>query len=491
MKNGSDNLHINELLNKNIIIFGSSKAGEELYRILSDIDLSVKYFVDNDENKWGKTLFDKTIRAPSDLYGVDKDKDFIVIGSMYINEISKQLDEMNLSSFYTDMYSLVDILTIKNLANCKFDFIKTNNNINYGKNKYLLILPRGFVTGGAELWVLKSYNLLLNRGREATLVRLSDEARENYISSPEENYRIVDLINKEKSFFSYIEYLINNISKLSPCTLITTNTYEIYLACQFFKKTLKHNIKLISVLHSDVDFVYIQNKRYASAIDKFICVSDDIRQKLTKTIYNREKDIHTLIAPIKTEEYIRDYSPENEPIKLGYVGRLVKSYKRADHIIKLIEMLEKKGINYQFSIAGVGEYSQIINEYIMNKNLSDKVKFLGGIPNNLIDKFWREQDIFINVSDVEGACISMYEGMYNGAIPIVTNVAGAKKFVEHGENGFIVDIGDIDSMAEYIKYLYENRNLLEVFGKKSSQRVFYLCNPDNFINDLIEICEAD
>src|SRR5690606_9199197 len=113
-----------------------------------------------------------------------------------------------------------------------------------------------------------------------------------------------------------------------------------------------------------------------------------------------------------------------------------------------------------------------------------------GLPNSQVYEFWRDKDIFINVSDLEGTSISMLEGLYNGAVPVLTDVSGVRKFVTQGVNGFVVSTGDIESMVDYIQYLDKNRDLLRLYGDRIHKKVSEICNPDNFIEEFIKICEV-
>jgi|GEM_PF-1035920 len=79
------------LLGKKIIIFGTGKASEI---ISSKLPLAVEYYVDNDSTKWGNNFMGKDIKSPEVLAGEDKDMVFIIISSMYHEDISAQLEAM-------------------------------------------------------------------------------------------------------------------------------------------------------------------------------------------------------------------------------------------------------------------------------------------------------------------------------------------------------------------------------------------------------------
>lgn len=485
-------MNIEEIYRKEIIIFGASKAGEKIYNFLSEMNLKVKYFTDNNPNKWNKMFCGQIIKAPELLYQINKEKDYIIIGSMYVGDISKQLDNMGLYGLYCEMNDFIYRYINDNINKINpYNFITAKTDKKSEDKKYILSLPSGLVLGGIEIWSINIYELLEKQVKKPKLLSLSNNNGAKLILLQNKKYNILELLDNKVGYFERLYYIIDNIKKHLPAIVIPNASDDIFLACYILKYYHSEKIKVVSVVHSDIEFSYIQNTRYEEIIDKFICVSDDISEKLKQRLKHRERDIFTQITPVRLEQYTRTYSKEKEPIKLGYVGRLEKSDKRADRLIDLIKVLETRDIHYQMNIVGEGNYYYLIKEYVEVEGLEKKVHLLGGIPNTLIYDFWRQQDIFINVSDLEGTSISMLEGLYNGAIPILTDVSGVRKFVTHGENGFIVNTGDIESMVDYIQYLEQNRDALKNFGQNIHEKVSEICNPDKFIEEFIRICEFD
>lgn len=479
---------LKDLLTKDIIIFGASKAGEKAYRTLIELDndINIMFFMDNNSAKWGKIFCGITVCDPQYMLEMDIDRSLIVIASMYIGEIIEQLDEMGLDGHYIDISELIfEIAKEKEIVQIVNGNPARLNN-SYKKSLYFISLPRGMALGGLEIWSLTVARLLAEYKKDVSLLSLSNDESTSCISS---DFNILDFSQKEMNYLSYLNWLILDIDKYSPNVLIPNVSEDIYLAGYFMKKILKRKIKIISILHSDIEFSYLQNSRYEDIIDKFICVSEEIRNNLIKKLPHREKDIYALITPVQSINFSRQYSPNTKPVKIGYVGRLVKPDKRADYLFELIDQLEKKSVNYQFNIVGEGEYFDKLYEFIIAKSLDSKIKLVNGLPNDQIYKFWQDKDIFVNVSDREGTSISMLEGLYNGAVPVLTDVSGVRKFVSHGENGFIVNIGDIDDMAKKIKYLDDHRELLPLYGENIHRRVADICDPDHFIRRFIEICE--
>lgn len=54
---------------------------------------------------------------------------------------------------------------------------------------------------------------------------------------------------------------------------------------------------------------------------------------------------------------------------------------------------------------------------------------------------------------------------------MITDVSGAVDDIDVGYNGFIVEKGDIDLMAQNIKKLDDDRSLLEIMGLRGRMKV--------------------
>src|SRR5690606_40887156 len=60
-------------------------------------------------------------------------------------------------------------------------------------------------------------------------------------------------------------------------------------------------------------------------------------------------------------------------------------------------------------------------------------------------------DVFIQCSDFEGTSNSMLESMAQGTIPVVTQTeSGLAGIITPGANGFLVQVGDMEAMAEVL-----------------------------------------
>ncbi|HCL4438288.1 TPA: glycosyltransferase family 4 protein [Clostridium botulinum] len=468
-------------INKRIIIFGASRAGERAYKILQSFDEKVDYFVDNDKNKTNSIFLCTTVKSPDFLKFINKDEYFIVIASMYYEEIVEQLTSYGLKMHKN--FEHIDNYILKSIEKNRI-FFKNNlkiHNRNRGRN-VLVTLPNGLILGGVETFSINLKKGINNQENKCFLLNMKPKNKNDFNINCDE---IIDIDINENDYLNSLVEACNIILDYIPCTLISNGSFEILQITYIIKEFLNKNISLISILHNDRLIIYHQNLIYSKIINKYICVSKEIKTKLTNVLLNKRRDIVTKISPIQIKNINRTYSKKG-PLKIGFAGRLVKEQKRCDYLIQLIEILNKENINFEIHIAGDGYYYEIIKQLIEYKHISDKVILYGTIPFYKMNDFWNKLDVYLNLSDYEGTSLSMLEAMGNGLVPVVTNVSGVNEFVKNHINGFVVNKGDIEEIKDRIIYIYNNRNILQDYGRICYENVISKCSLDDYISYILQ-----
>ena len=62
--------------------------------------------------------------------------------------------------------------------------------------------------------------------------------------------------------------------------------------------------------------------------------------------------------------------------------------------------------------------------------------------------------------------------MANGAVPVVTETAGAREDITDGVNGFIIPLDDYCMAADRIEYLFQHRESLRKMGMLAHDAVY-------------------
>lgn len=257
-----------------------------------------------------------------------------------------------------------------------------------------------------------------------------------------------------------------------PCIIIA-NSEETLCATCMLKKLYTDKVQIVSVLHGGLETLYQSRAKAKDYVDLFVTVSTDGLRAMAKQGC-KEEQLRCMKIPFVCDEYLeRTYSEYgSSPIKIGYAGRLEKTQKRMDLLLKLIQTLLQKRLDFQLEIAGTGTYENIIHDFVEKYHLEDKVSMRGQMLRENMPNFWKSQDICVNLADFEGRCISITEAMGNGAVPVVTDVSGVRDDIIDSENGYIVPVGDYRSMADRIALLARDRKRLEVMGGAAHDAVY-------------------
>jgi len=124
--------------------------------------------------------------------------------------------------------------------------------------------------------------------------------------------------------------------------------------------------------------------------------------------------------------------------------------------------------NIHLLFIGKGKSLNNLKKYVKHNSVS-RVYFLG--YRNDVPKILLKSDIVVLVSKREGLPRSIMEAMALGKPIIVSNVRGNRELVQHGENGYLVNLGDLDGLINYLQKLILDPRLREMMGKKSSEKI--------------------
>ena len=117
---------------------------------------------------------------------------------------------------------------------------------------------------------------------------------------------------------------------------------------------------------------------------------------------------------------------------------------------------------------------------------------LPGKSENIIDEL-KKSKMFCLSSIYEGMSNALVEAICVGLPVVTTKVSGTEELIENGENGFIVDIGDKDTMAMAMTKLIEDENLRQQFAEKNkAQAVKFETNAivnqwEDLVNSVVRL----
>ena len=141
----------------------------------------------------------------------------------------------------------------------------------------------------------------------------------------------------------------------------------------------------------------------------------------------------------------------------------------------------------------VGPNSSEWNNYIQNKRLSKNVEitYLGIVENHLIQEFMHGSDIFCTPSIREGLGVANIEALATG-IPVVTsNAGGIVEVLDNGNNGWICEKNNIDSLALALSHCIANPSATKMKCLRGRSFVEVNFNHRNMLNQFYNIIKLE
>lgn len=451
-------------MKEKIILFGAGVYAKKYKSLLEYLHMDFNYFTDNDSTKWGTELYGKPVISPTELRYYPGCK--IIISSTHESAIRKQLSDMGFEACIIGLDELYD------LCEHRMESEEDENGIKTDKETIIVDMYEGIGWGGTELWAATLARGLRNEGEKVILLGGTEQPRlEDYYED------LITRIEETETITRMVDLFENNL----PCVFVNNFAGCAFMASVIVKRKYPDLVKIISVIHNDNKSLFEAHMMLKKYIDKVFCVSNQIRKHMLD-IYDFESERYYFKEqPIESETFWRREENQSGVLRIGYAARLVRQQKRADLLVPMIAYLEQKAANYRLQIAGDGECVDIVDKYIAQKNLQDKVQILGRLSKGEMADFWKKQDVFISVSEYEGTSLAMLEAMSFGCVPVVTDVSGTREFIVDGENGYVRDVEDIKGIVECVIKLDQDRGRLMLYGMRCREIIENRCNPEEYI----------
>lgn len=163
--------------------------------------------------------------------------------------------------------------------------------------------------------------------------------------------------------------------------------------------------------------------------------------------------------------------------------------KNVDVVVEAYARSELAARGISLVLVGQGPDADAIEECVQSKQLNESVRFLDPVPNAQMPAVYAMCDFLVLGSEFDqwGLCVN--EAFAASKTAIVTQTCGAAgELVKDGVNGFVVEPGNADALAEKMQTLASNATLREGLSKRARQSV-EKWSPSMFAANLMELAD--
>lgn len=327
--------------------------------------------------------------------------------------------------------------------------------------------------GGSGVVATELGKMLAEKGHEIHFITSSMPFRLNKMY-PSITFHQVEV--NSYSVFQYAPYDIALANKMAEVIIdegldvLHVHYAMPHAVCAILAKDMaKSDIGIVTTLHG-TDITVLGDDSSLSGAIRYGIEKSDIVTAVSHSLVNQTME---LIAPQQEIETIYNFVDEQEYYKkdAGNLKELLgiepdekvvihvsnfRKVKRVPDIVKSFELIRKE-IPAKLLLVGDGPEKHPVMEYVRGTSIEQDVLFLGKQEN--LSELYAISDLMLLLSEKESFGLVLLEAMACEVPCIGTNVGGIPEVISHGENGYLVELGDIQKVGEYGIQLLQDSNL--------------------------------
>jgi glycosyltransferase involved in cell wall biosynthesis len=165
----------------------------------------------------------------------------------------------------------------------------------------------------------------------------------------------------------------------------------------------------------------------------------------------------------------QQYELTDDSVVIVFVGSF-QAYHRVDLLLHAFSQLYNEFQNAYLLLVGAGDKFEESKELATQLNLSDRIVFTGSVPYEKVASFLAAGNIAIMPATNDyGNPMKIYEYMALGKAVTAPSQPTITEIAEHGENSYLFEPEDIESMAATLKKLIGNPELCKELGDRGRQ----------------------
>ena len=172
--------------------------------------------------------------------------------------------------------------------------------------------------------------------------------------------------------------------------------------------------------------------------------------------------------PSRKDENLQKILDINTNFNVVISSRRLEPICDVETFIKAIPFVLKNFSNTIFIVAGNGSQERELKNLANNLGISEKIRFVGWVPEEAMPKYLNIADIYVSTSLSDGGLSgSTAEAMSCGLPAIITDFGNNRDWIKDGTGGFLIPLKNPEVLAKKISCLIENKDLRIKFGENN------------------------
>jgi len=212
-----------------------------------------------------------------------------------------------------------------------------------------------------------------------------------------------------------------------------------------------------------------------SQVERYIAISTGIAQRTQELLGVPEERFEIIPNSIDLER-VQDLAaqreglfPKRAPLQVITVGRLHPA-KGLDLLLDALAHLRAQvpSLELEVWIVGEGPQRPKLEAQIQRLGLAGWVKLPGHAANPYA--WMASADVFVSPSRWEAFGIVIVEALAVGCPVVATATDGARNILEHGVNGWVVPLNDLETLAKGIELLLKDKDLRQRLSERGKAK---------------------
>jgi len=249
------------------------------------------------------------------------------------------------------------------------------------------------------------------------------------------------------------------------------------ISAHLAREILGDRMRFVTTLHgTDITLVgrdasYLPITKFGIEVsDGVTAVSNWLRDETEKN-FDTKKEIAVIpnfVDPARFQRHESAYFHLGEPGDklLCHVSNF-RPVKRIMDVLAIVERV-LRAVPSRLVMIGDGPDRSRAEAFCRQHHLRDRVFFLGNVPN--LEEIVGAADLFLLPSEHESFGMAALEAMASEVPVIATRAGGLPEVVVDGETGYLLPVGDVDTMAERAIAILSDKVLQRRLGRAGRAR---------------------